>query len=87
MLDLQSITRAKYLFAITQQLRGQLFFEQQKYEQSIECLQKALKQVENINYNALKSNLYEDLAKNYLVINNTKNLNFTKISIEKLLKS
>lgn len=87
LLDLQSIPRAKYLFAITQQLRGQLFFEQQKYEQSIECLQKALKQVENINYNALKSNLYEDLAKNYLVINNTKNLNFTKISIEKLLKS
>ena len=78
MLDLQSIPRAKYLFAITQQLRGQLFFEQQKYEQSIECLQKALKLVENINYTALKSNLYEDLAKNYLVINNDKEFKFYK---------
>lgn len=78
MLDLQSITRAKYLFAITQQLRGQLFFEQQKYDQAIECLQKALKLVDNINYTALKSNLYEDLAKNYLVINNDKKFKFYK---------
>lgn len=78
MLDLQSIPRAKYLFAITQQLRGQLFFEQQKYDQAIECLQKALKLVDNINYTALKSNLYEDLAKNYLVINNDKEFKFYK---------
>ncbi len=78
LLDLQSIPRAKYLFAITQQLRGQLFFEQQKYDQAIECLQKALKLVDNINYTALKSNLYEDLAKNYLVINNDKEFKFYK---------
>lgn len=78
MLDLQSIPRAKYLFAITQQLRGQLFFEQRKYDQAIECLEKALKLVKNINYTALKSNLYEDLAKNYLVINNDKEFKFYK---------
>lgn len=30
--DLKSIPRAKYLFAVTQQFRGQLFFKNQEYE-------------------------------------------------------
>lgn len=67
--DLKSIPRAKYLFAVTQQFRGQLFFKNQEYEQAIECLKSALDAVDNINYNPLKSSLYEDLAQNYLVIN------------------
>lgn len=78
LIDLKSIPRAKYLFAITQQLRGQLFFEQQKYEEAIDCFQRALKLIDKINYTSLKSNLYEDLAKNYLVVNNDKEFKFYK---------
>ena len=67
--DLQSIPRAKYLLALTQQFRGQLFFEEQEYDQAIECLQNSLQAIEKTTYIPLKSKIYEDLAKNYLVIN------------------
>ena len=54
---------------MTQQFRGQLFFEEQKYDQAIECLQNSLQAIEKTTYIPLKSKIYEDLAKNYLVIN------------------
>ena len=78
LLDLKSIPRAKYLFAITQQLRGRLFFEEQKYDEAIGCLENALKLIDNVKYNSLKSSIYEDLAKNYLVINKDKEFAFYK---------
>lgn len=68
--DLRSMPRATYLFSLTEQLRGQLFFDKQEYNEAINCFQKSLRLIDQINYDPLKSSIYEDLAKSYLVINN-----------------
>ena len=76
--SLSSLPRAQYLFALTQQFRAQLFFENQDYNQAIECLKSGLTAIDKINYNPLKSSIYEDLAKNYLVIKKNNDYEFYK---------
>ena len=66
--ELNTIPRASYLFALTQQFRGNLFFEKQEYEKAIETLESALKRIERVGYEPLKNSLYFDLSKNYLGI-------------------
>ncbi|WP_193811503.1 helix-turn-helix domain-containing protein [Kaistella flava (ex Peng et al. 2021)] len=76
--DLSSLPRATYLFSVIQQFRGQLFFEEQHYDQAIECLNSSLNAIDKINYIPLKSSIYEDLAKNYLVIKNNEEFELYK---------
>lgn len=86
--ELKKDSRNIYLYSLTQQLRGNLFFEKQNYEEAINCLNKALSRLENINYNPLKEKIYEDLSKNYLVLKNNSDYEFYKkksAEISKLL--
>lgn len=61
--------RTIYLRSQTLQLRGNLFFADQKYSEAIEALQKALTPIENLTYEPLKKTIYSDLAKNFLILN------------------
>lgn len=68
--ELHALPRAKYLTALSYQLRGKLFFEEQSYTQATDYLQNALTSVDNINYEPLKSSIYLDLAKSYGAVKN-----------------
>ena len=85
--DLKLLPRANYLVALTQQFRGQLYFESQQYDQSIESLQSALTAIENINYKPLQGSIYGDLAKNYLVIKENDQYEFYKNKYDESSKS
>lgn len=87
LLELQKNPRDIYLNSLTQQLRGNLFFEEQNYEEAITCLKNALSPLENINYNPLKEKLYKDLSKNYLVLKNNSEYEIYKKKEEESLKS
>lgn len=76
--DLENLPRAVYLRSATYQLQSNLFFEEQKYQQATECLQRALSPIEKIGYEPLKRSIYADLMKNYLVIKNNKDYDFYK---------
>ncbi len=67
--SLDALPRATYLFALTQQFRGHLFFEEQNYKESITCLESSLKALEGTSYEPLKNSLFMDLSKSYLVAN------------------
>lgn len=84
--DLQNNPRNIYLYSLTQQLRGNLFFEEQNYEEAINCLKNALLPLENINYNPLKENVYKDLSINYLVLKNNADYELYKKKSEEVSK-
>lgn len=76
--DLSSLPRAKYLLALAQQFRAQLFFENQDYEQAIEWLKDASAAIEKTDYKPLQNSIYGDLARNYLVVKQNKNYELYK---------
>ncbi|WP_027375999.1 helix-turn-helix domain-containing protein [Kaistella palustris] len=85
--DLGKIPRAVYLRSLTQQFRGELYFEEQKYDEAVQCLKSALLPVEKLSYEPLKRNIYADLLKNYLVIKNTSEYDFYKKKLAESSKS
>lgn len=76
--DLNEMPRAIYLRALTQQLRANLFFENQQHSEAIESLESALKSIEEVGYETLKNSLYFDLSKNYLGIKDNIKFEFYK---------
>ena len=84
--ELQKNPRDIYLYSLTEQLRGKLFFEEQNYNEAIICLKEALLPLENINYNPLKEKIYKDLSKNYLVLKNNSEFEIYKKKSEEISK-
>lgn len=76
--NLENLPRAVYIRSATYQLQGNLFFENQQYNLAIESLRRALSPIENVGFETLKRNIYADLMKNYLAINNNKDYDFYK---------
>lgn len=85
--SLEDLPRATYIRSAAYQLKGNLLFEEQQYSQAIACLESALSPIENILFEPLKRSIYEDLMKNYLVINNNKNYDFYRKKNTEISKS
>ena len=56
-----------YLSAEAHRLRAQLFFDEQEYEEALQHLKKAEKLISETDFIPLKAQIYQDLARNYLV--------------------
>lgn len=76
--SLENLPHASYIRSATYQLQGNLLFKQQQYNQAIQFLQLAITPIENISFEPLKKNIYGDLMKNYLAVNNNNQYDFYK---------
>lgn len=73
-----STPRTIYLRSQTLQLRGNLFFADQKYTKAVEALQEALAPIEILTYEPLKKTIYGDLSKNFLMLNDNEQYDLYK---------
>lgn len=87
LLDLNKMPRAVYLRAKTQQLRAYLFFKEQKYDVAIKCLQEALTHLANTNFQPLRSGIYQDLMRYYLVGKNDAEFELYKLKYSESSKA
>lgn len=81
--DLKPTSRYPYLQSSLEQLKGNLFFEDQDYENAAQSLENALRIITAIDYEPLKNSIHSDLAKSYLAAKKLDSYEIYKTKFEK----